>query len=74
MTSHMVDLTWSVQFQIITNPVYPKVDLVMSHLTYVINLPTFGSIFQINLSNQPFESTFWINLLNQPTQSTFSLN
>ncbi len=46
-----------------------QVDLGISHLTYLnfwINLPTFGSTFQINLSNQLFESTFWINLRNQP--------
>ncbi len=42
------------QFQIIT----PEVNLVISHLTYLINLPTFGSTFRINLSNQLFKSTF----------------
>ncbi len=61
VTSHVMDLTWSRQFQIITDPAYLEVDLVISHLTYLINLPTF-------------KLTFWINLLNQPTQSTFSLN
>ncbi len=55
-----MDLTRSGQFQIITDPAYPKVDLVISHLTYLLNLPTFGS-------------TFWINLLNQLTRSAFSL-
>ncbi len=52
MTSYMMDLTWLGQFQIITDPVYPKIDLVISHLTYLINLPTFKSIFWINLCNQ----------------------
>ncbi len=66
MTSHVIDLTWSEQFQIITNPAYPEIDLVISDLTYLIILLTFGSTFWINLLNQPFESTFWINLLNQP--------
>ncbi len=70
VTSHVIVLTRSGQFQIIA----PEVDLVISHLTYLINLPTFGSIFRINLSNQPFESTFRINHLNKPTQSAFSLN
>ncbi len=63
VTSHVMDLTRSGQFQIITDPV-PRGWL--SHqspdyLIFRINLPTFGS-------------TFWINLLNQPTQSAFSLN
>ncbi len=65
MTSHVMDLTWSGQFQIITDPTYPEFDLVISHLTYLIfqiNLLPFGSTFQINLSNQPFESTYAINL------------
>ncbi len=48
MTSHVKDLTWSGQFQIITDPIYPKIDLVISHLTYL----TF------QLSEQPFKSTF----------------
>ncbi len=58
-----MDLTRSGQFQIITDPIYLKVDLVISHLTYLINLPTFGSILRINLLNQPFESTYAISLL-----------
>ncbi len=58
VTSHVMDLTWSEQFQIITDPAYPKVDLVISHLTYLINLPIFGSTFQISLLNQLFESTY----------------
>ncbi len=61
VTSYMIDLTRLGQIQIITDPNYPQVDLVISHLTYLINLPTFGSIF-------------WINLLNQLTESAFSLN
>ncbi len=57
MTSHVMDLTWLGQFQIITDLIYSEVDLVISHLTYL----TFW------LSDQPFESTFWINLRNQPS-------
>ncbi len=53
VTSYVMDLTWSAQFQIITDSVYPKVDLVISHLTYLINLPNFGSIFWIKILNQP---------------------
>ncbi len=53
MTSHMMDLTWSEQFQIITDLAYPEIDLVISHLTYL----TF------RLLNQPFKSTYAINLL-----------
>ncbi len=45
VASHVMDLTWSGQFQIITDPTYPEVDLVISHLTYLINLSTFRSIF-----------------------------
>ncbi len=63
VTSHMMDLTKSGQFQIITDPA-PRSWLShqsLDYLTFQINLPTFGS-------------TFWINLLNQPTQSAFSLN
>ncbi len=62
VTSHMMDLTRSEQFQIITDPAprawlsHPSPDL--------LNQP---SDFRINLSNQPFESTFWINLRNQPS-------
>ena len=33
MTSHVIDLTWSEQFYIIT---HPKVDLVIDHLIYLI--------------------------------------
>ncbi len=56
MTSHVMDLTRSGQFHIIT---YPEVDLslIIRHLTYLT--------FSVNLHNQPFESTFAINLLNQ---------
>ncbi len=59
MTSHVMDLTRSGQFQIITD-LAPRGWL--SHqspdyLTFQIILPTFGS-------------TFWINLLNQLTQSS----
>ncbi len=63
MISHMIDLTILGQFQIIIDLAYPKVDLVISHLTYLINLLTFGSTFQINLLNQPFESTYTISIL-----------
>ncbi len=55
VTSYMMDLTWLGQFQIITHPAYPKIDLVIRHLTYLT--------FQINLSNQLFESTYATNLL-----------
>ncbi len=63
MTSHVMDLTWLRQFQII-------IDLAswgwlshqsLNYLTFRINLPTF-------------RSTFWIHFLNQPMQSAFSLN
>ncbi len=63
MTSHVIDLTRSGQFQIITDPAscgwlcHQSPD----YLTFRINLLTFGS-------------TFWISLLNQPTRSAFSLN
>ncbi len=63
VTSHVMDLTWLAQFQIITDPAswgwlsHQSPD----YLTFQINFPTFGS-------------TFWINLLNQSIQSTFSLN
>ncbi len=69
-----MDLTWSGQFQIITDPAYPEVDLVISHLDYLINLPSLGSIFRINLSNQPFKSTFQINLSNQLFKSTYAIS
>ncbi len=52
MTSHVMDLTWLGQFHII---MHLEVDLFINYLTYLI--------FQINLSNQPFESTYAINLL-----------
>ncbi len=53
MTSHIIDLTQSRQFYIIT---YLKIDLflIIRHLTYLI--------FLVNLHNHPFESTFLINL------------
>ncbi len=51
VTSHVMDLTWLVQFRIITDLVSQDW---LSHQSP--NLP--------NLSNQPFKSTFWINLLN----------
>ncbi len=57
-----MDLIRLGQFQSITDPAYPEVDLVISHLTYLINIPTFGLTFQINLSNQLFELTYAINL------------
>ncbi len=62
VNSHVMDLTRSGQFQIITDPTCPKVDLVISHLTYLINLPTFRSTFWINFSNQPFKLTYAISL------------
>ncbi len=58
MTSHMIDLTWLGQFQFITDPTYPELDLSISHLAYLINLLTFGSTFRINLLNQPTWSAF----------------
>ncbi len=63
MISHVIDLIWSTQFQIITDLV-SKDWLSHQLLDYLI--------FQIN--RLTFGSTFWINLLNQPMQSTFSLN
>lgn len=47
MFSHVIDLTLSGQFHIITDP---EVDLVISQLTYLT--------FQIIFSDQLFESTF----------------
>ncbi len=64
MTSYVMDLTWSGQFQIITDPAsrgwlsHQSLD----YLIFQINLPTFGSTFRINLLNQPFESIYAINL------------
>ena len=54
MISHVIDLTKSGQFHIIT---YPKVDLslIICHLTYLT--------FLVNLLNQHFESFYAINLL-----------
>ncbi len=63
VTCHVIDLTWLGQFQSITDPVYLEIDLVISHLTYLINLSTFGLTFWINFLNQPFKSTYAINLL-----------
>ncbi len=63
VTSHMIDPTWSGQFQTIINPAYLEVDLVISHLTYLINLSTFRSTFRINFLNQLLESTYAISLL-----------
>ena len=54
MTSHMIDLTSLEQFHIIT---YPKIDLVISHLTYL----TFQIILSDQLFNQPMQSTFLLN-------------
>ncbi len=58
-----MDLTWSGQFQIITDPTSWSwlSHQLPDYLTFQINLLTFGSTFQINF-------------LNQLTQSTFSLN
>ena len=52
MTSHVMDLTRSGQFHIIT---YSEVDLslIIRHLTYLINI--LNHPFKINLSNQPFK-------------------
>ncbi len=67
MTSHVIDLIWSEQFQIITDPASQGClnHQSLDYLIFQINLSTFGSTFQINLSNQPFKSTFWLNLRNQ---------
>ncbi len=74
VTSHVMDLTRSGHFQIITDPA-PRDWLSHQSPNYLtFRLPNQPSDFWINLLNQPFESTFWINLLNQPTQSAFSLN
>ncbi len=62
VTSHVMDLTRSGQFQIITDPA-PWGWL--SHQSP--DLPNQPSDFRINLSDQPFESTFRINLPNQPS-------
>ncbi len=55
MTSHMMNLIWLGQFDIIA---YLKVDfsLIIYYLIYLI--------FSINLFDQPFKSIFLINLLN----------
>lgn len=55
ITSHMIDLTQSKQFGIIT---YPRINLffIIHHLTYLTVL--------INFFNQPFQLTFSINLFN----------
>ncbi len=62
--SHVMDLTGSEQFQIITDPA-PRGWLSYQSPDYL----TFRIIsdFWINILNQPFESTFWINLRNQPS-------
>ncbi len=63
MTSHVIDLTRSGQFQIITDPA-PRSWLchqLPDYLTFQIILPTF-------------EKSFSINFFNQPTQSAFALN
>ncbi len=57
VTSHMIDLTRSEQFQIITDPA-PRGWL--SHQSP--DLPNQPSDFWINLLDQLFESTFQINL------------
>ncbi len=59
MTSHVIDLTKSGQFQIITDPASQGwlSHQLPDYLTFRINLPTFGSTFWINLSNQP---SYWI--------------
>ena len=81
MTNHVMDLTWSRQFYIIT---YPKVDLllIIHHLTYLINIPNplFKSSFQINFFNQLFEinprnlSSHWIGSATAPWYVTSSIN
>ena len=50
MTSHVMDLTWSGQFYIIT---HSEINLVISHLTYLT--------FQINFLNLPTQSAFLLN-------------
>ncbi len=65
VTSHVIDPTWSGPFQIIPDPASR---VWLSHLSpdyliFQIKLPTFGSNFQINILNQPFESTYAISLL-----------
>ncbi len=54
MTSHVIDLTQSIQFYII---MHSEVDflLIISHLTYLT--------FSVKLPNQLFKSTYAINLL-----------
>ncbi len=56
MTDHMIDLTWSEQFHIISH-LEVNFLLIICHLTYLI--------FSVNFCNQPFESSFTINLFNQ---------
>ncbi len=48
MASHVMDITWSGQFHIIT---YLEIDLVIYYLTYLPNQP-FKSTFRINLLNE----------------------
>ncbi len=65
VTSYVIDLTWSGQFQIISDPASQSW---LSHqspdyLTFRNIFLTFGSTFRINLLNQPFESTYAISLL-----------
>ncbi len=69
VTSYVIDLTRSGQFQIITDSA-PRGWL--SHQS--LNLPNQPSDFRINLSDQPFESTFQINLSNQPFESTYAIS
>ncbi len=61
MTNHVIDLTWSGQFHIITHPASRGW---LCHQWFDLpNLPNQTSDFRINLSNQHFKSTYIINLL-----------
>ncbi len=58
-----MNLTWSKQFQIISDPIFRGwlSHQLPDYLTFWINFSTFGSTFQINLLNQPMQSTFLLN-------------
>ncbi len=63
VTSHVMDLIWSGQFQIIT-------DLVSQG--WLSHQSPYYLIFQMNLSN--VRSTFWINFLNQSFELTYAIS
>ncbi len=69
VTSHVMDLTRSGQFQIITDPA-PQGWL--RHQSP--DLPNQPSDFWINLSDQPFESTFRTNFSNQSFESIYAIS